>query len=57
MEFYDLADVILRPRLAMKPFIDSDELQATQNKFNVNEPQAVAIASVMRTEGISLIQG
>lgn len=57
MEFYDLANFILRPQLSKKPFIDSDELQATQSKFSVNEPQAIAIASVMRTEGISLIQG
>lgn len=57
IEYYDLADFLLKPRLSRKPTISDDEVQSTQTKYNVNEPQAIAIASVMRTEGISLIQG
>lgn len=57
MEYYDLTNFILKPQLNKKPSLDRTEIQSTQTKYNVNEPQAIAIASVMRTNGVSLIQG
>ncbi|THH12551.1 hypothetical protein EW146_g7587 [Bondarzewia mesenterica] len=57
MPCYDHADFFLRPQLSKKPYVDDKEIQQTMAKYNVNEPQAVAIASSMRTEGFTLIQG
>ena len=57
LQHYDYADIILHPRLEMKPVIPESEIQNTMAAYNVNQPQAVAITSVMRTDGFSLIQG
>ncbi|KAI0320191.1 AAA domain-containing protein [Amylostereum chailletii] len=57
MEFYDFSDFILKPKLKPTPLIPEDELRATMQAYNVNEPQARAIESALQTEGFSLIQG
>ena len=56
LPYYDLADVILNPRL-VKTAIDRREIRASMEKYGVNEPQAGAIVGAMNTEGFSLIQG
>ncbi|KAA1469989.1 hypothetical protein DENSPDRAFT_797113 [Dentipellis sp. KUC8613] len=57
MQYYDYAEMILHPNLAWKAAIDESELQRTASTYNVNQPQALAIASVLQTDGFSLIQG
>ncbi len=37
--------------------VEYKEVQLTMTKYNVNEPQARAISSALRTDGFSLIQG
>lgn len=56
LPYYDLADVIFNPKL-VKAAIDRREVQASMEKYGVNEPQAGAIVGAMKTEGFSLIQG
>ena len=56
LPYYDLADVILNPKL-VKVAIDRREVRASMEKYGVNEPQAGAIVGAMNTEGFSLIQG
>lgn len=56
LPYYDLADVILNPKL-VKVAIDKREVRASMEKYGVNEPQAGAIVGAMNTEGFSLIQG
>lgn len=57
LPYYDMADIILRPRLADPVIASSDEIQQAIDAYQVNEPQAKAIISSMRTKGFSLIQG
>ncbi|KAI0269828.1 SEN1 N terminal-domain-containing protein [Gloeopeniophorella convolvens] len=57
MPHYDCADLILKPRLPQLPRVEERDLQQTMSKYNVNQPQARAIVSAMRTDGFSLIQG
>ena len=57
LPYYDLFATILRPQLAEKPAIDSRDVKQTMQKYNVNEPQAVAILSALQAIGFSLIQG
>ena len=57
MPYYDCADFILKPHLPKPPCVDQKEVQLTMSKYNVNEPQARAIISALRTDGFSLIQG
>ncbi|EPQ54489.1 hypothetical protein GLOTRDRAFT_42828 [Gloeophyllum trabeum ATCC 11539] len=57
LPFYDFADSILQPRLPSKPLLDAREIQHTQAKYKVNEPQAVAILSSLKCDGFTLIQG
>jgi len=56
LPYYDLADVILNPKL-VKAAIDKREVRVSMEKYGVNEPQAGAIVGAMNTEGFSLIQG
>ena len=56
LPYYDLADVILNPKL-VKAAIDKREVRTSMEKYGVNEPQAGAIVGAMNTEGFSLIQG
>lgn len=57
MPHYDCADLILKPHLPKPRSVDQKEIQLTMTKYNVNEPQARAIISALRTDGFSLIQG
>ncbi|KAF5385735.1 hypothetical protein D9757_005459 [Collybiopsis confluens] len=56
-EYYDFADWILRPHLSLPSKVDSREIQQVAEKYKVNEPQAKAIASALKTDGFVLIQG
>ncbi|KIK69521.1 hypothetical protein GYMLUDRAFT_33895 [Collybiopsis luxurians FD-317 M1] len=56
-EYYDFADWILRPHLALPSRVDSREIQQVTEKYKVNEPQAKAIACSLKTDGFVLIQG
>ncbi|KAI5896492.1 uncharacterized protein SCHCODRAFT_01200004 [Schizophyllum commune H4-8] len=55
--YYDLPGNILRPNLDNSPSISASEVQRMQEKYSVNEPQAVAITKSIHTKGFSLIQG
>jgi senataxin len=57
MPHYDCADFILKPNLPKPVPVDHKEVRLTMTKYNVNEPQARAISSALRTDGFSLIQG
>lgn len=57
MPHYDCTDFILKPRLPKPRPVDQKEVQLNMTKYNVNEPQARAIISALRTDGFSLIQG
>ena len=57
MPHYNCADFILKPHLPKPVPVDHREVQLTMSKYNVNEPQARAISSALRTDGFSLIQG
>ncbi len=57
MPHYDCADFIFKPHFPKPTPVDQKEVQLTMTKYNVNEPQARAIISALRTDGFSLIQG
>jgi len=57
MPHYDCASFILKPYLPKPRSVDKKEVQLTMTKYSVNEPQARAITSALRTDGFSLIQG
>ncbi|KAH8114513.1 SEN1 N terminal-domain-containing protein [Phellopilus nigrolimitatus] len=57
LPYYDMADIILRPRLTDPVIASSDDIQQAIDAYQVNKPQAKAIISSMRTKGFSLIQG
>lgn len=57
LEFYDHCSFILSPKLPMPSRVDEDEVERTMRKHNLNQPQARAIVSALRSEGFSLIQG
>lgn len=57
MPHYECADFILKPQLPKPMPVDHKEVQLTMTKYNVNEPQARAILSALRTDGFTLIQG
>ena len=55
--YYDLYDTILQPRLSKQNVTDQQEIRQTMTKYNLNEPQAKAVLSSIKTNGFSLIQG
>ncbi|GJJ15585.1 hypothetical protein Clacol_009863 [Clathrus columnatus] len=57
LPYYDFYSEILNPRLAKIPEFPLHEIQKAKNAYRVNEPQAIAILSAMKTEGFTLIQG
>ncbi|KAK0221815.1 SEN1 N terminal-domain-containing protein [Armillaria fumosa] len=57
LPYYDNVDTILRPQLAPPPSVDPKDIQRTMQLYQVNEPQAAAIESALKTEGFVLIQG
>ena len=54
---YDLCPVILRPKLPEPARTNPTEVADAMKSYNLNEPQAKAILSALRTDGFSLIQG
>ena len=57
LPYYDLCPVILRPKLPEPARTNPQEVSETMKAYNLNEPQATAILSALRTDGFSLIQG
>ncbi|KAK0485493.1 SEN1 N terminal-domain-containing protein [Armillaria luteobubalina] len=57
LPYYDNVDTILRPQLAPPPSVDPKDIQRTMQLYQVNDPQAAAIESALKTEGFVLIQG
>jgi senataxin len=57
LPYYQFFDTVLRPRLNKAPVSDVTELRRIMTEYQVNEPQAIAISTALRTEGFTLIQG
>lgn len=58
LDYYDLAQDIIKPKAIPMPKLSSAVVQNCCNRYDVNEPQAVAIVSAMqKKKGFSLIQG
>ncbi|KAF1805165.1 SEN1 N terminal-domain-containing protein [Mucor lusitanicus] len=58
LDYYDLAQDIIKPKAIPKPKLSSASIQNCCTRYDVNEPQAVAIVSAMqKKKGFSLIQG
>ncbi|KAF8073606.1 SEN1 N terminal-domain-containing protein [Lyophyllum atratum] len=55
--YYDHFNTILQPRLPNRPKIEEKDVRETMAMYRVNEPQAKAIQSALRSEGFVLIQG
>ncbi|KAF5382581.1 hypothetical protein D9615_002787 [Tricholomella constricta] len=55
--YYDQFGTILQPRLANLPEINAKDIRDTMATYRVNEPQAKAILSALRSQGFVLIQG
>lgn len=58
LEHYDLGQDIIKPQLSHSPKIGSSVVQQYCDRYDVNEPQGIAIVSAIhRKRGFSLIQG
>ncbi|KAL5501492.1 hypothetical protein ACEPAH_8752 [Sanghuangporus vaninii] len=57
LEYYDMVDIILRPKLSNPVNASQQEVRQAMETYRLNEPQAKAIISAMKTDGFSLIQG
>lgn len=57
LPYYDMADFILRPKLSDPVMASFSDIQQAMSSYQVNEPQAKAIISSMKTKGFTLIQG
>lgn len=58
LDYYDLADDIIQPKATPLPKISNSAIQNCCARYDVNEPQAIAILSAMqKKKGFSLIQG
>ncbi|KAF5360948.1 hypothetical protein D9756_004803 [Leucocoprinus leucothites] len=57
LPYYDYADAILQPKLRRASPPEQWEIRKAMSDFKINEPQAVAILSGIKTEGFTLIQG
>jgi senataxin len=57
LPYYDLIESVLRPRLSKIANVDPKEIKQVMTTYNVNEPQALAILSTLKTDGFALIQG
>ena len=57
IEDIDLRNDVLAARVAPKPQIVKPDVVQAMRRFGLNEPQAAAIVSALRTPGFSLIQG
>ncbi|EKM51498.1 uncharacterized protein PHACADRAFT_199007 [Phanerochaete carnosa HHB-10118-sp] len=57
LPYYDLCPAILDANLLQSARANLDDVNQTMKAYNLNEPQANAILSALRTAGFSLIQG
>jgi senataxin len=57
LPYYDFADMILRPKLAMPPVVNPKDVQNAMITYSINEPQAKAILSSLESSGFCLVQG
>lgn len=57
LPYFDLFNTIMRPRMPEIPKLDQKDIRETMTTYSVNEPQAKAILSTLRSEGFVLIQG
>lgn len=58
LEYYDLGKEIIQPQLTVSPKINSSTIQYYCERYDVNEPQSIAIISAIQKKmGFSLIQG
>jgi senataxin len=58
LEYYDLGKKIIQPQPTLSPKISSSTIQHYCERYDVNEPQAIAIISALQKKmGFSLIQG
>ncbi|GLB38538.1 putative SEN1 N terminal [Lyophyllum shimeji] len=55
--YYDLFKSIMQPHLPRPPDVKERDLRETMTTYRVNEPQAKAMLSTLRSEGFVLIQG
>ena len=57
LEYYDSLESIMRSELLPPAKASVQDINQSMRAYQVNEPQARAILSVMRTQGFPLIQG
>ncbi|KAI8350314.1 SEN1 N terminal-domain-containing protein [Choanephora cucurbitarum] len=58
LEYYDLGKDIIQPKLSSQPHISSSTIRHYCERYDVNEPQSIAIVSaIQKKRGFSLIQG
>ncbi|KAM6494154.1 SEN1 N terminal domain containing protein [Amanita muscaria] len=57
LPYYDFVDMILRPTLPMPPQVNPKDVQNAMSSYAINEPQANAILSSIKSSGFCLIQG
>ena len=57
LPYYDFAPFIYKPKLSDPVPVSPDDIRQAMSRYQVNEPQAKAITSAMRTKGFTLIQG
>lgn len=58
LEYYDLGEDIIKPQPSHAPKISGTTIQQYCDRYNVNEPQSIAIVSAIhKKNGFSLIQG
>ncbi len=57
LQYSEMSDFIMQPRLKEISGVDRKDLAETMHKYRVNEPQATAILKALKTNGFSLIQG
>lgn len=57
LPYYDYIDMILHPKLQRVSPPEQWEIHKTMSDLKINEPQAIAVLSGLKTDGFTLIQG
>ena len=57
LPYFDLCDTILKADLGRPGMADPQSVRQTMTTYSLNEPQAKAVMSALKTDGFSLIQG
>ena len=57
LPYYDLCETIIKADLSRPAAVNPQDVKQTMSVYSLNEPQARAITSALRTDGFSLIQG